>query len=47
VNRDPRPAGRAPLILALIVAGIMLVANYGARGANQCRADAVAGSVCK
>jgi hypothetical protein len=25
--RDPRPAGRAPLVLALIVAGIMLALN--------------------
>ena len=27
IQRDPRPAGNAPLILALIVAGIMLVLN--------------------
>ena len=27
IKRDPRSAGNAPLVLALIVAGIMLVLN--------------------
>jgi hypothetical protein len=32
--RDPRPAGSALLILALVVAGIMLAVNLQARGAD-------------